>query len=170
MAGHNLPSFINNVLLDEMRRMLSANTLYLLTGQVACGIEFLGACRDAFGFHVPGKSKQRFRAGVDLYMRRVDARYALFNSNGHQFDLYYHLRCGMAHVIRPAGNIAFIDRGNGLAATLAHLTVSAKHNKLILFPEVLFDDFAKACDLLINDLPTLTDAKLYGDFLPVSSA
>jgi hypothetical protein len=169
MNGHNLPDFIRNVLLNELERMIyKEKVLYLGVGQVAIGIEFLGACHDAHPFNVERQSRARFKLGIDHYMARVNARYPSVNIKNTPQDLYTNLRCGMAHIVRPQGVVGVIDRGNGLSKGMQHLETFAGTGQLIVFPETLFDDLAKACELLIKDLPSMPNPKLRGVFLPVT--
>lgn len=74
-TGHNLDSFIRTVFLGDLRRMVYDHGLhYLSFGTVAVGIEFLGACTDSDPWDIQHKSKARFAAGIDAYMRQVDPR------------------------------------------------------------------------------------------------
>ena len=171
MSGHTLPDFINKVLLQQLREMVYGPALYLSYGQIAAGIELLGACRDSHDFTQRGHSGCRFERGISDYMARVDARYASYNNSASPFYLYEHLRCGMAHLLRPqGGKIGFTGRGNAQGLGLNNLNIvnTQGGQALILVGETFYDDFEKACGLLLADLPNLTHPKLQGVFLPTS--
>jgi hypothetical protein len=169
MTGHNLESFINTVLIKDLKRMVyDAELHYVGFGNVAVGIEFLGACVDGDPFEQQGLSKKRFAAGIDTYMSQIDSRYATYNDQLSPFYLYKYLRCGMAHIMRPQGTIGFCCRSDAQKAGYTHLDTVNGGNALLLTAEGFYDDFAKACALLLADLPTKTDAKFQADYLPVS--
>ena len=141
---------------------------YLAFGQIAVGIEFLGACRDSKDFATAGESKSRFNKGISHYMAKVDARYATYNTKKSPYNLYRHLRCGMAHLIRPQGKIGLIGKGNADAAGLQHLEKHPEHDGIILVLEPFLADFVSACTLLKSDLPSFTHKKIGQVYLPVS--
>ncbi len=61
-----------------------------------------------------------------------------------------------------------IGRGNAQQAGIQHLEVHPKLDKLVLLAESFYDDFEKACHLLLSDLPKLADPKSKAIFLPVN--
>ncbi len=170
MSGHTLRGFIDDVLLPELRAMVRHGAGYLAYGQIAIGIEFLGACRDSHDFAEQGHSKCRFERGITDYMGKIDARYAAYNNSASPYYLYKHLRCGMAHLIRPQGKVGLIGKGNADAAGLKHLEKHPKYDAIVLVLEPFLEDFDKACQILKADIPTLTHPKISLDFLPVSPA
>lgn len=169
MSGHDLKSFIETVLIKQLKCMAyTGDTQYLAFGNIAMGIEFLGACTDTHGFNVSGFSKRRFEAGIETYMKQVDTRYSAYNQPTSPHFLYKNLRCGMAHIIRPQGSIGLIGKAGAQGAGYAHLDQTPS-GTLIMTAEDFYEDFAQACDLLIADLPSKTDAKFAGTYLPVSN-
>jgi hypothetical protein len=168
MPGHTLSQFISNVYLPQLHAMVYGPSLYLAYGQIACGIELLGACRDAHNFDQQGHSKCRFERGITDYMAQVDARYATYNNSASPYYLYKHLRCGMAHLLRPQGKVAFIGRGNANEGGIQHFDIPQPLDKLVLIGETFYDHFEQACGLLLADLPGLPHPKLQGEFLPVN--
>ncbi|MDY3553648.1 hypothetical protein R5W24_002752, partial [Gemmata sp. JC717] len=83
-----------------------------------------------------------------------DPRYKTFNDSP-DYCLYKHLRCGMAHLLRPQGKVAFTNREQALKDGNAHLVVNPQIDKLVLVAERFSDDFATACRALIPQLPEL---------------
>ena len=71
MTGHTLPGFIDDVLVPQLNAMKSGAG-YLAFGQIAVGIEFLGACKDAHDFDQEGHSKCRFERGITDYMAKIE--------------------------------------------------------------------------------------------------
>ncbi len=167
--GHTVEQFIQIVLLKNLRTLVyDCKLLYLAYGQIAVGIEFLGACHDQHPFDQLGQSGNRFRLGITEYLAKIDARYDQYNDKDSPYDLYRHLRCGMAHVFRPQGKVGMIGAGNAAESKVQHLEINQKHDKLILVAERFDDDFDKACGLLLKVLPTMQHPKLQSVFLPVN--
>ncbi len=167
-TGHKLDQFISTVLIDGVRKMTyEAGLGYLAAGTIGIGIEFLGACVDSHPFAVERQSKARFKKGIDEFMAKIDVRYATYNAEASPYYLYKQLRCGMAHIARPQGKVAFTGRDSGLKDGLAHMEVCVELDKLVVFVESFCDDFISACDDLKKRLPSLPDPKLQGIFLPV---
>ena len=170
MSGHTLTEFIDVVLLPQLRVMVQNGAGYLAFGQIAVGIEFLGACRDAHDFDQQGHSKCRFERGITDYMAKVNTGYATYNNSASPYYLYKHLRCGMAHLIRPHGKVGLIGKGGADAAGLSHLQKHPTYDAVILVLEDFFADFEKACQILKSDIPNLAHRKITQTFLPVSEA
>jgi hypothetical protein len=164
IAGHS--ALVTRMSADDQLR-------YASFGLVAVGIELLGACRDDEDFHATnrGLCEERFGRGIDLYMSPVDARYGQFNRTGCAHRLYKNLRCGMSHVMRPAGRIGFTSRGESLQDGTEHLGLrhGSGQSLLVLVAEQFADDFALACHALLAELPTLRTChpKLAPDFLRI---
>lgn len=168
MSDHNLKSFIETVLVKQLKVMAySGDTQYLAFGNIAMGIEFLGACTDGKPFNKSGLSKARFKAGIETYMKQVNPLYSDYNAPQNPYCLYKNLRCGMAHIIRPQGNIGLIGKAGAQGAGRSHLELF-NNDCILLTAEDFYDDFAKACDLLLADLPSKTDQKFTETYLPVS--
>lgn len=168
ICGHNVDNFIRIVLLDNLRKMVyDAHLAYLAVGNIAVGIEFLGACVDEHNFVVEHQSKKRFAAGIDQFMAKVHPKYKTYNQESSPFFLYRQLRCGMAHLIRPQGKVAFTTRTEADDEGSKHLEIHASEDKLILVVEDFYDDFAAGCELLRKKLPKMTHSKLKEVFIPV---
>lgn len=148
---------------------------YLSFGPILAGIELLGACLDDEPWHQDGLSEVRFRDGVGTIMAGVDKRYGRLNAgNNKVYDLYSMLRGGMAHVLKPEDDFAFIGEGTAKEKGLTHLEINHKSGKMTLVAEDFFEHFRTACDNLLKGLPTLEGRskkaanKLQGIFLPIS--
>ena len=170
--GHSIESFVRTVLLRDLRRMTyDCGLHYLAFGAIAVGIEFLGACQDAEDFGKQGLSGRRFEQGIEDFMRPVDARYSAYNQPGSPFYLYKHLRCGMAHIMRPQGAVGFTCRSDAEKSGYRHLDLVAfggGRQGVIMTAEGFYDDFAKACEILLTQLPSKTGPKFTDVYLPVS--
>ena len=168
--GHTLDEFISTVLVPGVQRMTYEGLGYLATGMIAVGIEFLGACLDEHDFRKDGESEKRFKKGIAEFMGKVNAKYIPYNNPRSEFYLYEQLRCGMAHIIRPAGKVVFTGRGEAQRDGLVHLEVMAKYHVLILVVEDFCDEFIEACERLRRRIPKLTNPKVKEIFLPVREA
>jgi len=158
-----LIDFIRAVFLNDLRRMVyDANLHYLAFGTIAVGIEFLGACDDAHPFNESGKSTERFDLGMKR-MARLDPRYSTYNQKTSSFYLYKYLRCGTAHVMRPAGPILFSQRSHDEGDPEKHLDLIG--GKLLFISEDFCDHFAQCCETLIQELPGKTSPKLTDPYL-----
>lgn len=177
--GKTLSEFIEHPLLYELDRMVNGSSpaAYLSFGQVAMGIEFLGACCDSHPWRVEGESAARFRLGLTTYMAQVDNRYGNLNTGKNvDYDLYSYLRCGMAHLVRPQGFFGLVGKGTADADGHVHLEQDQASKKVVLVDVPFFDDFKTACHILLGDLPKLEandkanakTGKFDGVFLPIS--
>lgn len=169
MAGLSLKSFIETILINDLGRMTKDYGLhYLAFGSIAVGIEFLGACQDEEPFSKERLSRKRFNAGINDFMRRIDKRYYDFNQDGSPFNLYEQLRCGMSHVLRPQGTLKFCGKEAAEKDGYKHLEILPSNLGVLMTAEDFYDDFAKACHLLLADLPNKTSGKFAAIFLPVT--
>lgn len=169
MAGQTLEQLLCGTILPAFKAMAYDGSQYLSFGQIAMGIELFGACRDAEpNLNKEGVSRSRFNLGLTEYMAKVDARYATYaGPRGTPFELYGNLRCGMAHLLRPKGDVGLTSRVGAAADGTNHLEIYAPLNKLVLVAEQWFDDFESAAQLFIADLPSMDQTKVGGVFLPV---
>jgi hypothetical protein len=159
-----LSDFIRAVFLHDLRRMIyDADLHYLGFGTIAVGIEFIGACFDQYPFNKEGLSLRRFNSGIRR-LARVDSRYQQHNQPSSPYCLYRFLRCGMAHVMRPHGPVLFSSRSHWSEDSSMHLLTEV-NNKLLLICEDFYDDFAKSCEELIQELPGMTAPKLTDPYL-----
>ncbi len=138
VANQDVRWFIDTVLLGDLQKMICTDGHhYLGFGVVACGIEFLGACIDKHQWDKPGLSQKRFESAVN----------ELFDAKYHPYVhvLFEHLRCGMAHIMRPQGSVAFTTQAESVTDGTHHLKVFAGTGKLVLVSETFYADFAEAC-------------------------
>ncbi len=159
--GLSIESFVRTILLGDLR-CLTYDHHFLAFGPISVGIEFLGACQDEQEFGAERLSGKRFERGVEDFMRLVNPLYSTYNRS---FNLYKNLRCGMAHIMRPQGSISFACRQNTRCAGQNHLALIGG-STLILVAEDFYDDFAKACELLLVELPRKTTRKFTDTYLP----
>jgi hypothetical protein len=170
MNGQNpitmpLADFIRVVLLNDLRRMVyEAKLHYLAFGTIAVGVEFLGACDDRHPFQQSGLSESRFNLGIQR-LSRSDSRYGQYNQRSSPYCLYRFLRCGTAHVMRPAGAVLFSQRSHWAQRPGSHL--AEFNGQLLLICEDFYDHLARGCETLIEDLPRMTAPKLQNPYLCV---
>lgn len=157
--GHSLIQFIDDPLLRELEAMVK-HAGFLAFGQIALGIEFLGACKDEFAFEEERHSRTRFEMGITEYMAKIDSRYSSYGQ-GRDSYLYKGLRCGMAHLVRPQGGLV----GLTCDTTATHLQKLSDPDAVVIVLKPFFDDFKKACELLKKDIPNLIHPKIQGTYL-----
>jgi len=156
--------FIRTVLLGDLRKMIyDAKLHYLGFGNVACAIEFLGACLDSEDFNKEGLSKKRFEGAIEKLFIPIDNRYKLYNDKNSPYYLYKHLRCGMAHIMRPQGMIAYTTRDESKEEGTEHLEIDPSIKKLILVSEDFYDHLELACKELKNKLSLPNSHKKLSD-------
>jgi len=152
--------FIQNILIDEFKRIQQAEGYHYLSFSLICqGIEFLGACLDSEPFSAKGLSAARFRRAIyDLF----PTSYRKFNQgSGRPFDLYENLRCGLLHVILPESSLELIRRSEKEELNANHLEVKEIRgiHRLVLVSEDLFEDYEKACQEIVA---RISDNRLRG--------
>jgi hypothetical protein len=158
----SIVEFVERVLLRDLRSMIyEAKLHYLAFGSIAVGIEFLGACADDHPFQASGHSAERFERGIADFMTQTDSRYKRYHD-----CLYKHLRCGVAHVMRPSGNVLFTSREESVQDQTHHFQII--NDQLLLVCEDFYDDFAMACRALIDQLPSLTSPKIQQPYLVIT--
>ncbi len=141
-------NFIKQELVSGIESILEDHK-YLSYALIASGIEFLGACIDPNDVHKKYESKNRFRKAVDLlFPDSYKAFNNLDNRGDFQNDLYENLRCGVSHVLLPQKNLVLSERKHTGAK---HLIVD-QSGRLNLVIEDLFEDFKKACEIVIGKL------------------
>jgi hypothetical protein len=158
----SIQEFVERVLLRDLRRMVYEVKLhYLGFGSIAFGIEFLGACVDDHPFEARRRSAERFKREIDDFMTRSDSRYKEYHD-----PLYQQLRCGIAHVMRPIGKVLFTSRDESTQDQTHHFQII--NDQVLLVCEDFYDDFAIACQALIDQLPKLTSPKLQQPYLVIT--
>lgn len=159
--------FIDAVMLGSINDMICKHGQhYLGFGTVAGAIEFIGACMDAQSFDQQGISRQRFESAIKTHF---DAKYHPYADKGSKYDLYKHLRCGMAHIMRPQGKVAFTTQSESIVDGTQHLQVVAAIDKLVLVSETFHTDFAEACKRMKQHMAAgAYTKKLTDQYLPIT--
>lgn len=167
ITDYDIEWFINTVLLGDIKTMIcTQNIHYLGFGVVACGIEFLGACMDANHFNQKGLSRRRFEEAITTLF---DCGYHQYASQNSKYDLYKHLRCGMAHIMRPQGRVAFTHHQESIQEGTRHLQIQPEIDKLVLISENFYCDFADACRKLKQEMRDGKFTKKLTDiYLPIT--
>ena len=141
-SPHDLNWFINTVLLGNIVQMIETNKQhYLGFGTLGCAIEFLGACMDSDPFEEEKVSRRRFEAAIKTLF---PVSYHPLASKGSAYDLYAQLRCGMAHIMRPQGQVGFTSLAVSKQDGTTHIHVDANTMKLVLVSEILLLDYKNA--------------------------
>jgi hypothetical protein len=152
--------FINQVFLNEYKRIVDGGFHYISFALMALGIEFLGACLDPYGFGETRLSRVRFTNAIQT----------LFPDQYHQYGqaLYEDLRSGFAHQFRPGLRFVLTHREDTVREGTKHLGPFG--NSTVLVAEVFYADFEKACREVITriDNHKLTHAKLSARFLKIT--
>jgi hypothetical protein len=158
--------FIDQVLLDDLRRMVFDYRLYYLSfGVMAGAIEFMGACMDNHPMDEQRHSKERFTNAVS---ELFDQAYRPYVNSRDDLDLYADFRCGMNHVLLPTGKIGFTNREESRGRGTAHLKLVA--SSLVLVAEDLYEDLACAAVLLRRRMARGEFAKTLADQILVLPA
>lgn len=129
--------FIKVVLINEIGEINSSHQ-FLSFSLIATGIEFLGKCildkQENWHNISPDKA---FKEGVKLLI--------LQNSAYKDLDLKNQLRNGFAHTLLPKSNIVLSERKH----QVLHLSENG-NGKKILVAENFYQDFKKACEIVIS--------------------
>ena len=165
--SHNLDSFVKQVLIKEIKLIQQKHGHhYLSFSLISQGIEFLGACLDNKFFHINSKkekddserklsdndrkiSQRRFQNAIK---RLFPTKYKGYAEKGNEYNLYENLRCGLLHVLLPKNKLELIQYSEAKKYKLKHLEkVNIRGSeRLVLVSEVLFEDFEKACEKLLE--------------------
>ncbi|MFZ4856806.1 MAG: hypothetical protein ACOYL3_10455 [Desulfuromonadaceae bacterium] len=157
--------FIDRVLICDIGKVIKAECAYLAFGLIAQGIETLGAILDEQEIHDICLAEVRFRNAVATLFNGQGSLYPKYASADSEYDLFKYLRCGMAHVLRPAGKIGFTTRKQSIENGTKHMEVSKETGQLILVIEDFYSDFEKACIKCKNAIPKKSHAKLKNDYI-----
>ena len=155
---------INDILLQELKAIIydHQGSAYIKFVNIAVGIEFLGACLDAFDFMDQRQSKARF----DNALKKLfPNRYKNYTQEGSRIYFYTEFRCSFFHQFRPGSKIAITHRHESKREGTKHLEKS--NGLLILVLEDFFDDFEKACLSCIKkfDAGKLSSKKLNENYI-----
>lgn len=162
--------FIDTVLIHDIGRVIDAGCAYLAFGLIAQGIETLGAILDEKEIHDNDKGlpEARFRNAIKDLFNWQGSLYPKYVAEGSEYDLFKYLRCGMAHVLRPAGKVALTTKKEAEKDGTKHLEVVEETGQLILVIEELYADFVRACKKCKNCIPEKTHPKLKRDYLTIT--
>lgn len=149
-TSQSYQQFMEGTLIPGIRKMQETGLAFLSFGVIGISIEVLGSFFDRYPLDQERLSKKRFNAAIDQLFAGLGKEYRNCPHTGTKHDdycLYAGLRCGMAHIGRPQGKIAFTTRGEALADKNGHL-VRDVQGTLILVAEDLADDFQSAWSAL----------------------
>ena len=133
--------FVRITFLDQYREIVYTHKFYYISFALICiGIEFLGKCLDqAHGWHDQGLSKMHFERAINELM----PKYA-----PHSARIFSQLRSGFAHALLPGPEIGLTHRDESMRYSTQHLAIHG--GKLVLVVEESYDDFATACNEILN--------------------
>lgn len=138
---------MEDTLIPGIRKMQSEGLAFLSFGVIGISIEALGSFFDTNPLDQEGHSKERFKKAVDKLFKPLGKGYenrCLCRKNNHDDDcLFRGLRCGMAHIGRPQGKIAFTTRAEAQVDKNTHLAKDSR-GMLVLVAEDLADHFKAA--------------------------
>jgi hypothetical protein len=165
--------YVEGTLIAGIRVMQCAGFEYLSFALIGTSIELLGFFFDPHGLDDERQARKRFNKAVEELFRPLGKGYGpcpkCTSKNHDDYCLFRGLRCGMAHIGRPQGKIAFTTRREALAEKTAHLR-KAPDGKLILVAEELADDFVAAWEALKSKLSSgITHKKVTDDFLAINN-
>lgn len=141
MITRSQEDYIKKYLVKEMGQIVEHHqelSWILMTA----GVEFLGRCIDTSNTDIHNWGKGY---GEKVFKKAISE---LFPDKYKQFKsiLYKELRCGFNHTTLSGFNIIFSEREYGQK----HL--SSKDGKLILVAEDFYEDFKKACKIVVDML------------------
>jgi hypothetical protein len=133
--------FIKTTLLGEYRQIIYKHKYYYIGFALVCvGIEFIGKCIDAEqDWHKIGQSKRHFAEALAETMPAYKT---------HGDLLYKELRSGFAHGLLPGPQIGLTHRAESKEYGTTHL--SKHHGTITVVIEDLYDDFAGACENVLQ--------------------
>lgn len=134
--------FIGQVLINEIEVIVTSN-IYLSFSLICIGIEFLGKCLDCehgWNFYKSGLPEEQFNNALN---KLFDKEYS-----NKELNLVSNLRNGFCHAFLPKKNIILISKKDANILNLKHL--ENINNQFILIAENLFEDFKKACTIIVN--------------------
>lgn len=157
--------FIDQVFLNEYKKIVRRGFHYISFALVALGTEFLGACLDPYDFAERGLSEKRFiQAMRELFPQQYQQ---------HCKALYDDLRCGFAHMLRPGRRFALTGRAESKREKTKHLCPFCREpfpDATVLVAEQFYFDFEQACRKVISriDSGRLAHPKLSKPFLRIT--
>ena len=170
----SLEWFIDTVIVRDIKSVIEAGAGYLSFALMAQAIEYLGALLDERQFidPAPGVSSDRFALAIDGLFKPINIDYFRYNKANSEFYLYEHLRCGMAHILRPNNRVVFTGKADAGRLGLRHLTEFQPEGnaapQLLLVVEDLYDDLAAACERAKRDMKRKTNPKLKQGYMTIT--
>lgn len=163
--------FLDTVIIRDIGEVIEAGAGYLAFGLIAEAIEVLGALLDEHDFEEPDQSEKRFVKAIDMSFKPINNRYAQLNRSDSDYFLYKHLRCGMAHILRPSARLVFTGQDDAKRFGAKHLEEvmfedGAAHVLLVI--EDFYADLIEACRRTKNHLKNKTHAKLKKGYITIS--
>lgn len=178
----NVKYFIENILIEEIGRLVNNGNHYLGFGPQTQAVELLGAIIEddsierqtnnpASEFETKGKSRRRFYNAIKLFSDPRYLQYCPESKNdinyNIDYDLYINLRCGYAHLMKPTGKISVTTENESIVDGTKHLEIDPLTNRLIIVSEILYRDLKEVCEKIITmiDCGTINHTKPYEDFI-----
>jgi len=144
--------FIKTVLIDNVKGLIDKGFDYLSFVIIGQGIEVLGSFFDdkPFDYYEFGLPKKRFDKGIAL----MNNEYQILND-----ILWKNLRCGLAHQLKPKGEISLTSYQSG-GVDQMHLRKGNKTGLTYLVVDTFFAHFKIACEKVIVKLSDPTNTEI----------
>jgi hypothetical protein len=163
--------FLDNVIVSDINTVIQSGAGYLAFALIAQAIELLGALLDEQEFSESRLSEDRFAKAISVLFVR-NPQYAEMNKKDSDFYLYEHLRCGMAHILRPKARVIFVGENDAKRMSLEHLKVQTidgySETQLVLILENLYEDLKEACRRAKILIKKKTHPKLKQGYLKIT--
>ncbi len=149
--------FIQNVFINEIKRLIDAQSYHFAFVIMAQGLETLGSFLDSKPLKAREQSKLRFSHAMN---RLMPVKYAKLNNN---HILYDQLRASLAHTFTTSRQIYLTAKDD---SELGNKHLQEVDGKLILVAEDFYKDFKKACLRLLEGMNKgiITDKKNNSEF------
>lgn len=149
--------FIQNVFINEIKRLIDAQSYHFAFVIMAQALETLGSFLDSKPLKAREQSKLRFSHAIN---RLMPVKYAKLNNN---HVLYDQLRASLAHTFTTSRQIYLTTKENPV---LGNKHLQEVDGKLILVTENFYNDFKKACMRLIEGMNKgiITEKKINSEF------
>lgn len=149
--------FIQNVFINEIKRLIDAQSYHFAFVIMAQGLETLGSFLDSKPLKAREQSKLRFSHAIN---RLMPVKYAKLNNN---HILYDQLRASLAHTFTTSRQIYLAAKEN---SEYGNKHLQEIDGKLILVAEEFYKDFKKACLRLLDGMNKgiITERKINSEF------
>ncbi|MFC2176114.1 hypothetical protein ACFLR1_04005 [Bacteroidota bacterium] len=132
-------SFVQLVLVDEVRAMQKAGINVHLLAAITHGIEVCGAFLDPLPYKAKGQGRKRFNLAIDQLFKTE------YNQVNQKLDLYGQLRSHISHSMLPSKYIHLVATNRD-----RHLTI--ENRVITLSIAQLCDDYFDAVALLLQKM------------------